>query len=67
MVVISMLCNTYTEVPLLIQKNSHNMLTPSFFILPCIYLNKNAIMKENIVSFATIFPSEDYTILYFLT
>ena len=29
MVVISMLCNTYTEVLLLIQKNSHNMLTPS--------------------------------------
>lgn len=27
--VISMLCNTYTEVLLLIHKNSHNMLTPS--------------------------------------
>ena len=29
MVVISMLCNTYTEVLLLIHKNSHNMLTLS--------------------------------------
>ena len=33
MVVISMLYNTYTEVLLLVQKNSHNMLTPSFLLI----------------------------------